>query len=161
VNQRIEGLTNGTMNPDTFFVSGSRTFLQKLHDAGIQIYIASGTDEADVQREAGLLGVMPFVRSVKGAPPRQKDCSKVAVIKELLQTHSLSGRQLLVVGDGKVEISLGNEVNAITIGIASNELLMDGTPHPKKLEKLRQAGANYIVPDFNILNAQWELFRNS
>lgn len=157
VNDRIRRLENGEAKPDEFLVRGSRRFLELLAAQGIEIYIASGTDDVDLQREAALLAVTPMVKGIKGAPHRRKDCSKEAVIKELVETRQLSGKELLVVGDGKVEIMLGNEVGAVTVGVATREINMDGTFHPKKLIKLRQAQADYIVADFDELIRQWEI----
>ena len=127
-----------------------------LAEHGIEIYIASGTDDADVKREASLLGIAHLVQEVKGAPYHKKDCSKEAVIRELIQTQGLTGKELMVVGDGKVEIQLGAAVGAITIGVATEEILQDGTYNKKKLDKLQAAGADYIVPDFIQLLQMWE-----
>lgn len=155
VNERIRLLETGQAKPDDFLVEGSRDFLNLLSKKGVEIYIASGTDDVDLQHEASLLNITPLVTEIKGAPHRKKDCSKEAVIKSLVETRHLSGKDLLVVGDGKVEILLGNEVGAITVGVATRELHADGTCHPKKLQKLRQANADYIAPDFSALVEQW------
>lgn len=156
VNGRIKSLADGTAKPEDFLVRGSKEFLQRLRDNGVEIHIASGTDDVDLQKETELLGIAPLVQSVKGAPHRKKDCSKEAVIRDILTTHPLTGRQMMVVGDGKVEIILGNEAGAMTIGIASQELNMNGELNPKKLEKLRQANADYITADFEALVGQWD-----
>ena len=155
VNRRIHQLETGEAKPEAFFVRGSREFLELLRAKGVEIYIASGTDDVDLQHEAGLLGVKPLVSGVKGAPHRQKNCSKAAVIQDLVDSRHLSGKELMVVGDGKVEIQLGNAVGAITIGVATRETNMDGTFHPKKLQKLRQAEADFITADFEALLQMW------
>lgn len=155
VNRRIRQLETGEVDPEAFFVKGSREFLECLKAKGIEIYIASGTDDVDLQHEAALLGVTPLVAGVKGAPHRKKDCSKAAVIQDLVDSRHLRGKELMVVGDGKVEIQLGNAVGAITIGVATRETNMDGTFHPKKLQKLRQAEANFITADFDVLVQMW------
>ena len=158
IRERTERLAAGDEKKEDFLIPGSVAFLRFLRQKGIAIYVASGTDDADVRREAELLGVLPLVQSVKGAPMRKKDCSKEAVIREILERSSLSGSQLLVVGDGKVEIQLGREVGALTIGIASNERQRDGSFQQKKLEKLQKAGADLIVPDFTPLIREPERF---
>lgn len=157
VNERIRLLEEGKVQPDHFLVKGSREFLRLLSEKGVEIYVASGTDDVDLRHEADLLQIMPLIAGIKGAPHRKKDCSKEAVIRSLVETRNLSGRELLVAGDGKVEIQLGNQVGAITIGVATRELRSDGTCHPKKLQKLRQAEANYIAPDFSAFVEQWDL----
>lgn len=151
VNARIAALADGTASPETYLVPGSRDFLVELARRGIEIYIASGTDDVDVQREAELLGIRQIVTAVKGAPHRRKDCSKEAVIRDILTGHGLKGEELLVAGDGKVEIILGREAGAVTIGIASDERVFGGHFHSNKLEKLKKAGADYIAADFTAL----------
>lgn len=148
VNTRIAALTDGTARPEEYLVPGSREFLLELKRRGIQIYIASGTDDGDVHREAELLGIRPIVTAVKGAPYHRRDCSKEAVIRDILGDHGFDGNELLVVGDGKVEILLGREAGAVTIGVASDERVFGGQFHPGKLTKLKAAGADYIVADF-------------
>ena len=157
VNARIAALKEGTASPNQYLVPGSREFLIELASHGIQTYIASGTDDIDVQREAELLGIRKMVAEVRGAPHRRKDCSKEAVIHDILTTQGRNGDELLVVGDGKVEILLGREVHAVTIGIASDERSFGGRFHPKKLEKLRKAGADYIAADFTALIERCQL----
>lgn len=155
VNDRIAQLENGA-DPAQYLINGGVEYLQQLSRGGIEIYIASGTDDADVKREASLLGIASMVKEVKGAPYHKKDCSKEAVIRELIQTRGLTGKELMVVGDGKVEIQLGAASGGITIGVASQELCQNGQYNMKKLVKLQAAGADYIVPDFVQLLQMWE-----
>ncbi|MGI5893806.1 MAG: HAD family hydrolase [Candidatus Merdivicinus sp.] len=156
VDSRIAELESGKAEAEKYLVAGSREYLQLLMESGIAIYIASGTDEEDVRHEADLLGISQLVREVRGAPHRRKDCSKEAVIRDILQDGSLSGHELMVVGDGKVEIQLGQEAGALTVGIASQELRPERGMNPRKAEKLQRAGARYLAEDFQPLIAQWK-----
>lgn len=151
VTNRINLLERGELNPSDFLVNGSYEFLEKLKSEEITIYIASGTDDVDLQKEVRLLGIDKFVKRAMGAPRRKKDCSKEAVIKDILNNSEVLGEHLLVVGDGKVEIQLGNEVGAVTIGVASDEINKNGKFNTAKYEKLKKAGANYIVADFDCI----------
>jgi phosphoglycolate phosphatase-like HAD superfamily hydrolase len=155
VNERVEQLKKGIANPLDYMVPGAQEYLRLLSQAGIDIYIASGTDQQDVEQEAKLLGMTDLVKEVRGAPHRRKDCSKEGVIRQILQTEGLSGKELLVVGDGKVEIQLGNEAGAVTVGIASWELKKKDGFHLQKLQKLQKAGARYITANFIPLIDQW------
>lgn len=155
VNERIQRLETGRAQPEEFLIPGSMEYLRLLAARNVDVYIASGTDDVDLQREAELLGVRSMVARIQGAPHRQKNCSKEAVLRELANSGKYAGRELLVAGDGKVEIQLGHEKGAITVGLATQELHTDGGFHPKKLEKLRAAGADYLVPDFNALIELW------
>lgn len=148
--RRTDALALGEKQPENFLVPGSLRFLKKLNSMSIPVFVASGTDDPDVKREADLLGVSPWVKEIRGAPLRQKGCSKEAVLRMILEEQGVNGEQLLVAGDGKVEIELGASVGAVTLGIASEEKAFLGKCNANKKQKLFQAGADYILPDFRM-----------
>ena len=152
VNCRIHRLETGEDLPEQYLVAGAVSFLHALRNAGITVYLASGTDHKDVLREAEVLGVAHLFSEIRGAPERQVACSKEAVLKMLLEGSGLPGEQLLVVGDGKVEIALGVENGAFTLGAATDEANLRGL-NPVKRERLQKAGADAIVGDFENLPA--------
>jgi len=147
VDGRTERLLKGESQAEDFRIKGSLEFLQAIFEGGIDIYIASGTDDADVRREVELLGIGRFVKHVAGAPHRQAACSKEAVIKDLIKDRGIKGKELVVIGDGKVEIELGTRAGAICIGAATDEIKRYGINEFKRT-KLIIAGANAIVGDF-------------
>lgn len=147
VQRRTDKLISGELQPEDYRIKGSLEFLKALNIKGIDIYIASGTDDIDVQREVELVGIKPFVKHVAGAPSRRADCSKETVIKNLIENQGLPGSELVVIGDGKVEIALGAEAGAITIGAATDEINCFGINEFKR-KKLIKAGAHAIVGDF-------------
>src|ERR1035441_986789 len=57
---RVEGLRRGTIDPDALLVPGARPFLEALRERGMRLYLASGTDHADVLEEARLLRIDGF-----------------------------------------------------------------------------------------------------
>ena len=59
-------------------------------------------------------------------------CSKEAVFRRLLVEKNLTGPELAVLGDGKVEIALGREAGALTIGVASDEDKREGVNPVKR-----------------------------
>ena len=65
---------------------------------------------------------------------------------QLLGAENLHGDEIAVIGDGKVEIRLGCEAGARTIGLATNE--REGGVDPVKRARLIQAGADVIAGDF-------------
>jgi phosphoglycolate phosphatase-like HAD superfamily hydrolase len=150
VSQRREDILSGKIPADNYLVEGSRELLQTLVDKGISIYVASGTDHEDVNEEARILGLDVYFTEVTGAPSRKAECSKEAVIRRLINDHQLQGREVAVFGDGKVEIRLGNEAQALTVGVASDETLRHGV-NPVKRKRLIDAGAHFIIGDFNEL----------
>lgn len=147
VSRRIAALESGEEKPENYLIAGAVAFLQTLQNAGIAIYLASGTDHKDVVREATVLGVADQFSVIKGAPERQVACSKEAVLKMLLQESGLPGESILVVGDGKVEIALGAESGAYTLGVATDEENLRGM-NPVKWKRLQAAGADAIIGDF-------------
>jgi phosphoglycolate phosphatase-like HAD superfamily hydrolase len=147
VEERKESILKGNKTRKDFLVKGSEEFLTALVENGVEIYVASGTDHEDVVKEAEILGLKKYFKEIAGAPPGKADCSKEAVLRKLVQENNLKGQEVIVIGDGKVEIALGKEVGAITLGVASEEEKLCGV-NPIKRERLIKAGAHAITGDF-------------
>lgn len=148
VNQRIAGLANGTLSAEALRVHNSFEFLQSLHDMGIQCYLASGTDVEFVKNEAKLLDVTEyFGGGFHGALREYKKFSKAMVIQKILTDFGLRGSELLIIGDGYVEIENAKAVGAIAVGVASVEENIYNMNADKR-ERLIRAGADIIIPDF-------------
>ncbi len=152
VQRRKDRLQSGQDEPQKYLIAGAVDFLQALRQRGVEVYLASGTDHKDVVQEATALGVAPLFSVIKGAPERQVACSKEAVIKMLIEESGLPAEQLLVVGDGKVEIALGAQNGAYTLGVATDEQRLQGI-NPVKYARLQAAGADAISGDFLDLSA--------
>lgn len=151
VTDRKSSILSGEKSPEDYLIEGSKRFLQVLKQNGIEIYIASGTDHTDVVEEAQVLGLSTYLKEIAGAPPNKYDCSKEAVLRKLAKDSGLKGQELIVVGDGKVEIALGLEVGALTLGVASDEERREGINEIKR-KRLVKAGADAIVGDYNNLD---------
>jgi len=147
VDQRRHQIETGQTAPDHFLIQGSMALLQALTAQGVAIYVASGTDHADVLQESELLGLRRFCTDIAGAIPQRADCSKEAVLRRLIEEHGLRGPEVVVIGDGKVEIALGRAVGARTLGVASDEILRCGINSVKR-KRLIEAGAQALVGDF-------------
>ncbi len=146
VQRRRDAVTMGTEEAEKYMVPGGMAFLKALQDRGVTMYAASGTDEEDVQTEAAVLGFAGFFTEIAGAKRTTDDCSKEAVLRRLVRP----GRNLLVAGDGKVEIALGREAGALTLGIASQDApgCTIEAMNEQKYRRLAAAGAHAIVCDF-------------
>ncbi len=144
------GLAMGALSRDDFIVSGGEAFLGALSERGVSLYLASGTDHADVVSEAEALGLSHYFMRIAGAPPRDEKCSKEAVLRSLIAESGLDAGDILVVGDGKVEIALGKQCSARTIGVASDEARRRGF-NETKARRLEKAGADIIIGDFERL----------
>ncbi len=149
--QRIEKkkacLKQGIQSPEQYLMSGATEFLKMLKDEGIHTFVASGTDHPDMVTEAKALGVYDYFDELMGAPVHEENCSKEAVLKKLIQKNKLMGNDIAVVGDGKVEIRLGAQAGARTLGLASDEKKRRGI-NPVKRERLINAGADVLCGDF-------------
>ncbi len=158
VARRKEAVLNGSVSRDKYLISGAENFLKLLKSYGVKIFVASGTDTADVKQEAAILGIDKYFTEIKGAEHHSEKCSKEAVISSLLKQNKTE-HSILVCGDGKVEIKLGKEAGALTIGIASNEENCKGI-NPIKLERLKNAGAHAVIGDFsNIVELESFIFK--
>ena len=147
VSRLREEILSGKKPAADYLMEGGEELLQALKDKGVAIYVASGTDHEDVNEEARILGLDKYFTEIVGAPSRKASCSKEAVIRKLISDNNLQGQEVVVFGDGKVEIQLGNEAQAITVGVASNEALRHGI-NPVKRDRLVKAGAYAIIGDF-------------
>ncbi len=150
VMQRRADVQSGRVPRERYLIRGAEAFLKLLQAHGVEIYAASGTDTADVRAEAAVLGLAEYFTAIEGAEPHSENCSKEAVISSLL-SRNRGTCGMLVCGDGKVEIRLGQEAGALALGIASNEETGEGM-NPAKLERLQTAGAHAIVADFGDLS---------
>lgn len=149
VRQRIARLQSGQAGPGDFLVAGSQEFVAALAARGVRLYLASGTDHDDMAGEAGALGLLPFFNGgVYGALDRDESHAKERVIQRILEENHLSGDELLVVGDGPVEIREGALRRALTLGVASDEIARSGW-NPRKIERLSAAGADLLAADFS------------
>jgi len=145
---RIDALRNGEDLPAMHLVPGSEEFLKLLRERGISLYLASGTDEDSVVDEAGLLGLADyFDGGIHGAKDSTMDCAKEVVIRQILSENGIDPSQLLVFGDGYVEIQLVKEIGGYAVAVATDEERREGID-PWKRERLLSAKADAVIPDF-------------
>ncbi len=155
ISGRVAALTAREVAPEAWMVPGALDMLAGLHARGVILYLASGTDEPDVIREAQALGVAPYFAEIHGARDNDPSSSKKQIIARLLREHDLRGEELCVFGDGFVEIEEAKAVDGIAVGVATDESLLvageapaAGCIDPWKRDRLARAGADLIVPDF-------------
>jgi phosphoglycolate phosphatase len=153
IGHRVQGLKEGQIDPLDMVVPGTFEILENLRRRGLRCYLASGTDQPYVLDEAAALGITPYFTDesatvhVYGALDEYKRFSKAQVIQDILRTHGLTGGQLLAFGDGFVEIEETKAVGGIATGVATDEVHRRGINEWKR-DRLIQAGADLIIPDF-------------
>ncbi len=148
---------NDELTLEDFTIKGALPFLQKLYDAGIKLYLASGTDVEDVKSEAQVLGYDHlFEGRIYGAVGDiNKEAKKIVLDRILDSIGESAAENVATFGDGPVEIRETNKRGGITVGVASNELRRYGL-NEKKRTRLIKAGADIIIPDFS----QYQLLLN-
>ncbi|MDO9339086.1 MAG: PfkB family carbohydrate kinase [Bacteroidales bacterium] len=150
VKEREKKLSRGELSLADFTLKNAVPFLQKLYDAGIKLYLASGTDEEDVKNEARILGYDHlFEGRIYGAVGDITKEAKKNVLDRILDSIGESAfGKIATFGDGPVEIRETHKREGVTIGIASNELRRFGLNENKRT-RLIKAGADIIIPDFS------------
>jgi phosphoglycolate phosphatase-like HAD superfamily hydrolase len=156
---RLEGLSRGALKPDSLLVVGARDVLENLRQRNVPLYLASGTDEPYVRREAQLLEIAGyFGQHIYGALDDYKKFSKKMIIERILRENNISGEQLLAFGDGYVEIQNTKEVGGLAVAVASDEANNgSGKMDEWKRKRLLGVGADVVIPDFRDARALLEI----
>jgi phosphoglycolate phosphatase len=150
IQDRIESLRARRVAPEKYLLHGSTELLTLLANRGANLYLASGTDEIFVKREAELLGVTKFFGDrIYGAKDDYKSFSKKMVIERILRENSIRGENLLAFGDGYVEIQNTKEVGGLAVAVASDEANNGlGRIDEWKRNRLLAVGADIVIPDY-------------
>jgi phosphoglycolate phosphatase len=156
---RFQGLSSGALISDSFLVLGARDVLENLRQRNVPLYLASGTDETYVWREAQLLRIADyFGKHIYGALDDYKKFSKKMIIERILRENNIPGEQLLAFGDGYVEIQDTKEVGGLAVAVASDEANNgSGKMDEWKRKRLLGVGADVVIPDFRDARALLEI----
>lgn len=150
IQDRIESLRTGKVPPEKHLLHGSTELLRLLAERGTNLYLASGTDEIFVKREAELLGVTKYFGDrIYGAKDDYKSFSKKMVIERILRENNIRGENLIAFGDGYVEIQNTKEVGGLAVAVASDEANNgSGKIDEWKRHRLLAVGADIVIPDY-------------
>ncbi len=150
VDQRLQKLNRGELDVWDFTLKNAVAFLKALYSRGVKLYLASGTDQQDVEKEAEALGYAKlFGGRIYGASANITTEPKKIVLEKILKgINEEDARQIVTFGDGPVEIRETHKRGGFTVGIASDEVRRFGL-NLKKRSRLIQAGADLIMPDFS------------
>ena len=147
---RRENLKTGIVSHRDMLVPGSIEILEALRDIGVILYLVSGTDEKYVFEEARLLKIDKYFRgNIYGALDNYRLFSKALLIRRILQTKNISPEELLVFGDGYVEIQNMDEIGGTAVAVDSDERWRSGKPDESKRARLINIGADIVIPDFS------------
>jgi phosphoglycolate phosphatase len=136
---------------DAHMVPGTGAFLSALASRGIGLTVVSGTPQPELEVEANALGLAEHfgTRILGPADLADREFTKRGAIHSLVNTHDIRGDELLIVGDGPVEMGESKALGGLAIGVASDEV----TPGSRRFDEpkrrqLLDAGADLIVPDY-------------
>ena len=140
--------------PETFRVEGSLDFMEHLHKLGAINYFITGAviyHDEQGEPQGGMyeevcalgfnIGSGQTVESVHGST-WDKKMPKDEVMKALCREENIDPANVLIIGDGRSEISAGVEMGAVTI----SRLPLDAT---RQRELHRELGTNLILPDYS------------
>jgi bifunctional ADP-heptose synthase (sugar kinase/adenylyltransferase)/beta-phosphoglucomutase-like phosphatase (HAD superfamily) len=149
VTTRISKLQRGELTVEDFTIKNAVQFLRSLHQRGITLYLASGTDREDLEREAEILGYRSLFgdRMYGAVGDVSKEAKRMVLEKILSDIGDEAPERILTFGDGPVEIRETHKRGGYSVGIASDEVRRYGLSLSKR-RRLIEAGADLIVPDF-------------
>jgi len=148
IKNRLEDLRERRTPSDYYTVPGSRQMLESVQRQGLTLYLASGTDDADVKEEAALLDLAQFFdRKIFGAQDDLASFSKAILVQKILNEASFQPQELVVFGDGYVEIEEVKKAGGIAVGVATAEPECRTIDNWKR-QRLIRAGADFIIPNY-------------
>ena len=150
VRDRAAKLRRGELSVEDFVIKNAVAVLERLSQAGVRMYLASGTDREDVLDEAAALGYAHlFEGGIYGSVGDVKQEAKRIVLDRILGDIGPDMvHRLVTFGDGPVEIRETHRRGGFTIGVAGDEIRRYGLDSSKR-ERLIRAGADMIIPDFS------------
>lgn len=148
VRQRLNDLECGAAEPEAYMIAGAKDLLKGLAERGVQIYIASGSDHEAVVHEANALGIARYIQGgIYGALDASEANAKDRIIQRILTDHRLVGDELLVAGDGPVEMIEARSCGAVAMGVPSDEVARLGW-NETKVPRLATTGADFLTADY-------------
>ncbi len=145
---RDKNLVLAKEDPDRFIVEGSKEFLAYLHDHGVKNYFVTG---AVVEKGMGMheevetlgfeIGEGKLIEDLIGSTWTDK-IPKDQIMEKLLVTLGADAKNVLVIGDGRSEISAGVKMGALCISrLEKNDIFR------RNLHK--DLGTNIVVESYN------------
>lgn len=148
---RDNNLKKAKENPEEFLVKGSKEFMKYLYDNGVKNYFVTGAvvDKSKVppmgmyEEVLGLgfeIGEGKLIEDILGSTWDEK-IPKEDVMYRLAKDFNIDGENILVIGDGRSEITAGVKLGAVTISI-----LPENASRQRELHK--ELGTDIIIPDY-------------
>ncbi len=151
---RDANLADARRNPGKWQVPGSLAFLEHLRSHGIKNYFVTGavveknpdTAPFGMLEEVLALGyeIGPgrLVEDIFGSEWNRK-ITKIEAMRQLMEALDVEPSDILIVGDGRAEISAAVEMGAVTVSRLDESAKRQREIH-------RDLGTNYIVSDYTV-----------
>jgi rfaE bifunctional protein kinase chain/domain len=153
VGRRRAKLESGQLSREDFMMKNGRELIEALIVAGVQLFIASGTDVGDVAAEAEALGVADYFEGrIYGSVGDVRVEAKKVVIERILREARIDPAGLVTFGDGPVEMRETRGMGGFAVGVCSDERQRHGYNLAKR-PRLIRGGANILIPDFSDLGS--------
>jgi phosphoglycolate phosphatase-like HAD superfamily hydrolase len=149
----VEGLGNPAslrslrlnMPLEAISVAGSINKIKEMYRNGIRVGLASAAPQEVLEAEVRVFGLSEYIRpeNIKG-DRGTPDCGKNILIRRIIEENAdiiSNPSEVLICGDGSVEMRVGKELGATLVGVAARH-------KPGVAEKLRRAGAQFVIEDF-------------
>lgn len=148
---RDNNLKEAKENPERFLIKGSMEFMDYLHKKGVKNYFVTGAVvDKSIEPPMGMyeevlglgfeIGEGKAVEDILGSTWDEK-IPKDEVMRRLVKELGIKGENVLVVGDGRSEISAGVALGAVTISI-----LPESAKRQRELHT--ELGTNIIISDY-------------
>ena len=140
-------------NGESYLIKGTRQMLDFLNQRQIQCYVVTGSAENDVRNELEILQLGHHFCDVYGATLNTSGRHKEEALADIISLHSYKKCEMLMVGDGSVEIEAACNFGLPSLGIASDE--HNGGLCERKRRHLIDAGAQLIAADYQHFPQMW------
>lgn len=148
---RDNNLKKAKENPNDFLVDGSKEFIKYLHDNGVKNYFVTGAVvDKNIEPPMGMyeevlglgfeIGEGKIIEDILGSTWDEK-IPKEDVMYRLAKDFDINGENILVIGDGRSEITAGVKLGAVTMSI-----LPESSTRQRELHI--ELGTDIIVPDY-------------
>ncbi len=158
VSKRVDLFRKDILDLRDVTIKGAVEFLQMLESRGVKLYLASGTDQEDVRKEADLLGYGNYCSGgIFGSVGNVSKDPKRVVIENIIKQlpSNISPEECYIFGDGPVEMREAAKRGFTRIGLVSDEKQRFGI-NGKKRSRLILGGAQILIPDFSWIKIMGE-----
>jgi len=164
VEKKRKDVDDGKIRRSELLVPGSEEFIRYLR---VPLYVASGTDIKPVRESIVFLGLGGYFdgeKIVAATADNPEQCAKQMVVKKLVREKNLREGELLGIGDGRPELENTRDQGGVCVGVLTpdssfydNGMYKSHFTVEQKRERLLEAGAHVLVPDFSCARALIEV----